>query len=130
MSKLPPVKELKKEDFSDVEWIDKLLWPINRFMSSVYRALNQGLTFTDNFRAQIKEFEFTQAANTYPLKFAWDIRGASPTDLWVTRVVTLKGAAPNYCFPIWEYDGSSVSITFNGLTDTNKYKIRITAIAG
>ena len=42
-------------------WFEKVLVPLNAFMTNVMLALRNKLTFRDNFLAQIKELTFVHA---------------------------------------------------------------------
>ena len=132
MAQLPEIKRLHRQDFPDqTSWIDGLLAPLNRFFDSVYTALNRGLTFRDNMVAQVKELEFRETSGTYPIRFAWNLK-SQPTDLIVTRVVTVSGSGPSGAvWANWSYNGSAVEIEdITGLTADDEYKIRVIAFAG
>jgi hypothetical protein len=59
MAFLPPVKRISKEDLPEApSWVEKLIYPVNLFFDSVYRALNGRLTVPDNISGQIKEISF------------------------------------------------------------------------
>lgn len=69
MAKLPTTKKLLIEDVQppseQEDWVRRLLWPMNSFMTSVYGALNKDLTLTENIDASIREIEFeTDSAYT------------------------------------------------------------------
>jgi len=67
MAQLPNQKRILKEDLREApSWIDKLLYPLNSFMESVYFALNRNLNFQENIASQIYEIEFTTASD-YPI---------------------------------------------------------------
>lgn len=125
MAKLPRIKRLLKEDFQEVEWIDKLLGPVNDFFDTVYDALNKGLTFTDNMPATVKTLEFKEGSSIYPIKFAWNLK-TLPTALIITRVVgTEPSSAPSV---YWSFDGQSINIDkFYGLVDGQDYKVSVIA---
>lgn len=132
MAKLPEIKRLHRQDFqSQASWIDNLLAPLNRFFDSVYTALNQGLNFKDNMVAQVKELEFRESGSIYPIKFAWNLR-SQPTDLIVTRVVTVTGSGPTAAvWADWSFNGRSIEIEdFTGLQSGDDYKVRVIAFAG
>ena len=92
MSKLPAIKRIVKEDFSEYPWAEKLLWPINRFMDTIYGALNRDVTFSENIRAQLKTLNFATAASvadTFPLKFQPDPEISNtvpPSDIILTKI--------------------------------------------
>ena len=61
MAKIPTISRIVTEDFpSDVRpWINKLLGPLNTFMSANVFALTSHLTFTDNILGQENLIDFT-----------------------------------------------------------------------
>lgn len=63
MSIVRGVRKLLKSDFKEAPpWFDKMLSPFNSFLDSVIGALRNKLTFRENFYCEVKEFEFTHAA--------------------------------------------------------------------
>ena len=65
MASLPPIKRISKEDLPDApDWIEKVIYPVNLFFDSVYRALNGRLTSPENIVGQVKELNF-QVISTY-----------------------------------------------------------------
>ena len=126
MAALPPITAIKKEDFPKESWSEKLLWPLNRFMNSVYAALNKNLTFTENIRSQVKELNFIYSTDILPIKFAWTLANR-PTDLWVSSV-TPQGSAADPTAAVWAqwtFDGSAVVVTkIFGLTADDRYTVR------
>lgn len=134
MARLPAIKRLTTEDFKDqTSWIGKLLAPLNDFMSSVAGALNRGLTFTDNFAAQVKELEFTVDANTYPLKFLCTL-STKPVGLWIVKAEHAANTPSTLTTAVWadwSYVNGQVLInSFSGLTPGQKYRICVILIAG
>lgn len=129
MAKLPPIKKLVKEDFAQYPWAEKLLWPLNRFMEAVYSALDKHLTPNQNMIAQTLEIQFIENNITYPIPFAWDGAGVAPTDLIVTRVVSLDNTNPSAAVTAyWNYDGTTINVyKIFGLDGTKEYKIRMLA---
>ena len=134
MARIPPIKRLTTEDFKDqTSWIGKLLSPLNEFMASTVQALNRGLTFSDNFAAQVKTLTFTVDANTYPMKFLCTT-GTKPMGLWV---VSAKEVADNPAtlttavFADWSYvNGQIVINNISGLTSGHKYDICVIIVTG
>lgn len=130
MAKLPPISRFLREDFQEVSWIEKLLQPLNQFMTLVYSALNANLTLGENMRAQIKELSITtDGSGDATASFAWGLTSI-PTDLWVSRVVSV-GTAPTAAVSVdWSYDGQAINITqFHGLASSSTYRIRMIAMA-
>jgi|SRR6478736_4481924 len=134
MAKLPPVTRIIQEDFKEQSsWIGKLLQPINSFMTSIVSALSHGLTFGDNFAAQVKDLEFSENANTYPLYFK-STTATKPVGLWVvnaSEIAATPSPILNAVYADWEYADGQVRINnITGLTTGKKYRILVVAISG
>lgn len=132
MAFLPPISQIKKEDFPGESWAEKLLWPINRFMTAIYSALNNDLTFKENVRGQVQEFTFTNTATNLPIQFQWTRTGVKPTDLWVTAVTPQEGSATPTAavWAEWGYDGSVISISqITGLVANKRYLLRFIIVS-
>ena len=97
MARLPIIKRITREDVSQApSWIENLIFPINQFMESVFRALDRNLTFTDNFSAQIQEIEFDTssaydgtAANFDTLEFSRTIK-TLPRGLFLMQILQVE----------------------------------------
>ncbi len=137
MSAPPKPTVLSKEDYpSEAEWIDRLLAPLNSFMTSTVTALTKGLTIDENLQAQIQELTFTTTnpvTDGFPLYFSVKSGGrprtvtvgfcedvASPTTAFTTAV-----------FPTWSFtpDGRVKISYISGLTVSTKYRIRFVCFA-
>lgn len=126
MAELPPVQQIKADDLPRERWVERFLWPLNRFMDSVYTALSRDLTFTENMRALVRTQSFVYEASDLPLRLRWDLTSL-PTDLWITRVRALGGAAqPSAAvWARWSFDGQNVLIEqITGLTGGDRYELR------
>lgn len=122
MAKLPPIKRLRKEDFPDQAWIDKLLYPLNQFMESISSALNGNITLPENTRAVIREIDVNLTSGSYPIKIAWT-KNVQPTDLIITRII--GGTQTAAVGASWNFADGVVQITeIFGLQLGNRYKIR------
>lgn len=66
MARLPTIKKLLVEDVNppadSEDWVRRLLYPVNSFMTSVYGALDRDLRFEENIDANSKELTFTTDA--------------------------------------------------------------------
>jgi hypothetical protein len=98
--KIGEFRALAKEELPEAPWISKLLDPLNRFLLSVRAALANGLTFADNFNAEIRTIEVTTRAepglcsllasrSTSPQSFA---SGSTLPVLFDTETVDTHGA--------------------------------------
>lgn len=124
MAQLPPIKRIVKEDFSDQPWAEKLLWPINRFMESVFGALDKGLTLGENLSAEIKTLTFTDA--DFPIRFNVNTP-RRPTDVLVTRIFRTDGTALASAITLdWSPGDGNIVIINNilGLVATEQYTAR------
>lgn len=70
-SNLPPVKQILREQIKGApDWISQLLFPLNRFMLSVYNDLDGGLT-TENMVEQKQVITFTTPSSGFtPVTFS------------------------------------------------------------
>lgn len=95
MGVLPKTRTLVREDFPGQEdWIDRLLQPLNNFMSDVVSLNNRNLTFSQNFDAQLKSLQLTIPPNTVSLQNSWTAVSGLPPSFWKTAngCVVLAGA--------------------------------------
>jgi hypothetical protein len=92
MARIPPLRRLLSEDFSDQSsWIGKLLEPINNYFEQNTSALTKNLTINDNFSGSIRTVDID---GTFPVRLSWDIT-ARPTTVIVGDVRTIDGSALN-----------------------------------
>jgi hypothetical protein len=130
MARIPPIKRLSLEDFKDqIDWIGRLIQPINDFMSSVAFALNKQITWTDNMNGQVVNLDVTiNGTNDYPIYFK--INSATIKALWVGNcyeVASSPTVNTNAVYIAWELTGSGqVKINnISGLTTGKKYRLII-----
>ena len=133
MAQLPPIKRLTKEDMKDApSWIDRLLFPLNQFLDSVYRALNGQIDFVDNIKAQRYSIQITAgasaASNTFKFKPTLKKR---PEFILSTVFRKDVNYAPigSAVYLDWYYDGEFVQVSsITGLTNTYVYSISLLVI--
>lgn len=115
MSKINSTKKVVLEDFpADVRpWLKKLVDPLNRFLEQAYYALVNGLTTTDNLKAQTNTLTIASNA-TYPMKYAWRLN-ERPTAILVASIVDNTGVAVEPYAMSWIYNNGTVEVTLNGL---------------
>lgn len=122
MTALPPIKRISREDLKDApEWTNRLLYPLNLFLDSIYGALNKGLTFSENIVSQSQDFSL--------------IAGASASNNTAKITVTMK-SKPKFVFLVgsisqgdnispsftWNFDGVYLNITsISSLTNGSTY---------
>lgn len=130
---LAAIKRIIAEDFPEQRsWIGKLLEPLNGALSTVSKLLDRGLTFQENFKAQVKDLNFLNDSTAFPLYFRCDI-GARPTGLWVVNVVedtASPTAFSDAVFLTWEYqqDGRIKVLGATGLTSGRRYKLTVVVV--
>lgn len=124
----PTIKRIVVEDFPDQKsWIGKLLLPLNQALQSISKSLTKGLTFEDNFKAQIKTLDFVKAADSFPLYFACTVAG--PQGVLILKAVPVTGSAsPTIASAVWAdwestEDGRIKVTNLTGLTDGTRYKV-------
>lgn len=134
MATLPPINRISKEDLKDAPgWIDRLLYPLNLFFDSVYRALNRSLTFHDNIDSQEISFSIKSgaSASTNTNKFSVTMKN-KPTGLILKTATLVAGnytPIGNAVFIDWYYEGGFLFITaISGLTNGSTYNITILLI--
>lgn len=102
----------------------------NTFNEQVVAALNRGLTFSENFRADIRQLTLTSTSTP-----TVTISVGKPAGVWVIGCVNRSNprfvytAAP---FVIWEWDGAN-SIYIRqvlGLSGSDKFELTLLIIAG
>lgn len=126
MAKIPVQQQLSRQDFPEApDWIAKVLYPIQLFMTTVVRALTNRLTLQDNFSYVQNTVTFiagsTPAANT--LKFLWKLP-RQPVEL--TMHVTRADGVYEVIFPVpsWNLVGDSIEVNgIQGLTNGVEYNI-------
>lgn len=105
MANLPQPKQFVLEDFQGQKsWIDRLLYPLNTFMRGVYSALNKNLTFSENFKAEIRvitikntDLPYTfshklsgRALTVFPVKAYWDTARNSGSPIHLTSGLNIE----------------------------------------
>lgn len=142
MAQLPNQRRILREDLKDAPtWVDKLLFPINSFMESVYYALNRNITFNENIACQLRRVSFTttssynsspQSADNFPLiQFATSLRtvpmGVIPLQLFVNGDVETPLLAPYNIS--WYHNNGTLFITYiSGLDDSTTYTLQLLVI--
>ena len=102
------IKGLRREDYKDAPaWFDALLITLNQALGDTANALNGGLTFAENMRAELKTIEVTMPSEfpTWHLVGAtgepafqngftnWDASGFRPASfrMWPNGMVEISG---------------------------------------
>lgn len=121
MAKLPPSKRIHLQEIQEAPtWIQRILITVNSFMQNVWEALNNGLTFQDNFDAKIVETSFT-GGDTLVVQ--------NPLNRPIVTILVAKitgGALTGGVTPVWQEIGQKVEITdITGLTAGQTYNVRL-----
>ncbi len=139
MASLPPIKRISKEDIPEApSWVEKIIYPVNLFFDSVYRALNGSLTMPENIVGQIKEINF-QVPSTYDgtdtskwtiLKFQTSLGKLTKglQLMQITESVETGNFVPigEDVFIDWEDENRIIKIHYiTGLTASKKYNLRV-----
>jgi hypothetical protein len=135
MARLPSfrriVGDLIQKDYPELG--DILIVPLNNFMESITRALNNRITFAENFDGQVSSF---QDDGQYPVKLAWT-RPSKPRAVWIGSVLRTDGATVDLANAVslnWYYnqDGQIeiVEVLGLGASSANKYEIVIVGVTG
>lgn len=128
MASVPKLKGFLVEDFKEAPaWFQKLLEPLNQYMTTVTNALSGRLTKGENLLAFDEKFDFTTAAaaaNTFPLKFKNKLLGGvKPTGVQVGQIYKHNGVALSAAYSISWVPGASgeIEISFQGLENSTRY---------
>lgn len=120
---LPTIKRITREDLLDApEWVDRLLYPLNLFLNTLYSGLNHGLTFKENIQSQTQSFQLIAgaAATNNTVKFLVTL-GKKPTFLLCPNAVDSTGSNVPVTVT-WNYDGSNINVTaITGLSSGATY---------
>lgn len=129
MAQLPPIKLISREDIGPdaPAWLDKLLYPINLFMTSIYRSLNKQLT-DDNTKSQLRSFQIvgssTPADNVYAFQTTYQ---TTPDEMVLQKIEKTDGqsliltVAP---YVSWNYRNGTLNVLgITGLTTGVRYTV-------
>lgn len=131
MALIPTTSAVPEVDPKDSTWVEKLTRPINAFILQTRNALSS-LTLA-NHKAKNHTFLFTYLASSPPtnLSFSWPYN-EPPSALLVARVELLDATALSAAIqPVWYYNNGFVIVRYfvGGFTNTERYKITVTALA-
>jgi hypothetical protein len=111
LANVPELQSLKASDFPEdfQESAARIAAPFNAFTSQANNALNQNLTFGQNFRGEVKSFDFTQTSKEITFKYSG---AGTPSHILVTKLSALPQTAIT---PYWINDGrGNVTVTLVG----------------
>ncbi len=133
MGRIPVIRRILAENFTEVSWMGRLASPINIFMEQTIRLFNKNLSFTDNIDGELKEFT---ASGAYPVNISWG-RPSKPVAVWIGRVLRTDGSTVSYSAALslkWQFNtkGEIQIDDVVGLDDSAsiQYKIVIIGVVG
>jgi len=129
---LPP-KRLLQEDFPEEKFVQRFSAIYNGLIDLVVKALNNGLTFQDNFDGVVKEVLLD---GVYPIKVSWP-RNSKPAAVWIGKIRTFSGvpAALSSAVTLDWSIGTGGEIQIDGVAGitasaTAKYYVTIIGVTG
>ena len=135
--KLPSYRRLFKTDYVEEyqELVDKMAVSINNGFDTLYDALNNKLTFTDNILSTIQEISISVDSNGVPIKknlqFGLATGQTTIQGLIVIDCYEEKTNNPPLSAPFVSFIKSENKITITnvkGLTPSTNYTIKVLAI--
>lgn len=124
--KIPVVQQIQRSDFPEApNWISKLLYPLQFFMTTVVTALTNQLTYQDNFSCIVNTRSFVAAAtaNANVIQFLWPYT-RQPVELTMRATRTDGVYDSIYPVPSWNLVGDSIVINgIQGLTPAVSYNL-------
>lgn len=124
--KIPDFARLMVEEFKELEWFSKLAFALNKPLELITKALQNRLSFEDNFASEVIELRLD---GQYPIILPFKL--GRPKHILVTRINS--GIVTFAPFVDWTTDGQDVKITdVLGVipSGTNIVKLTIVIIAG
>lgn len=121
MAKLPSLKRLQTEDIQNApNWIQRILITINSFFQNVFAALDNGLTFEENFDAKVVEISIIGGET---------VTVASPFSRPVEGILLLQVSGDGITggvTPLWRQIEQDIEITgLTGVTSGNLYTAKL-----
>jgi len=127
--KLPLLTELDRQDFPDADdWITKLLYPLQLFMTSVYAALTNKLTLQDNLSCVVQQFSIVAGVSDTNNTFSFPCNLGRQIAEFNYYCTNADGTyTPVYPQVSWNFISGKVVINgIKGLTTGKKYNFVVT----
>ncbi len=132
MARLSAIKRFLSTDYPAKykDLLDGMFYNLNQLIENLVAALNNGLTFKDNFSAQEQEVEVTAPVTLdSPLRLKSSLKGLC-TKIMIGSVDNLTDQSALAGAPFATFRNGSneiIIVGITGLTDGKRYRIRITA---
>lgn len=131
MAKLPTIRRLSREDYPEApSWLDKLLFPLNSFLTSTYAALNNQLTINENMIGQTRTVTYVGGGAA---SFTWPFT-TNPLGYQVINVTDSNGKNVILSSAPWlnaSFSQGQVTIqNVTGLTSGVTYLVTVYVIGG
>lgn len=134
-----PLKFISEANFANdnVPWIQKLLRPLNEFISAYAGALQNGLTFAQNCTCQYNDITIAVPASgstytPYPFGFTWNYPQVKPRGCLIIYIDNDgTDGVIGYPQPRWEYENNRIVIKGlrGNLTASTKYRMTFMTFA-
>lgn len=129
--RIPEFRQIVREDFPGVSWIDKLIRPINLALGQIVAGLRNGLTLAENMNAEVRTVDLS--GTSFPFKFTTAVRG-KVVGLWVGKSSELVGRdeIPSPAgWVSWEQNGQSVTLKSADWFEAGKtYRLTLILVGG
>lgn len=124
MATLPTIKRFLTEDFpGQANWIGGLFYPLNLLLNTIYSALNNGLTLSQNIMTQVKTLSVSGSSPS--VSFPYSYTPNSPIGVSIISVVQTSSASVTQgavsC--IWTFSSGTITINVQGLVTSATYNL-------
>lgn len=134
MAQVPTEQQITPEDFppDDQRILQGVADPFNAYVQENNEALRRNLTFTDNFRGEVKTLTYTQGET---LTFSYALPDFKPVGLWVANFYNVEDREEVVAAgvtPQWDQDGKgNITIkNITGLTAGKQYVFTFIIVSG
>jgi len=127
--KLPQTPSLNRQDFQEApQWVSKLIYPLNQFMTAVNQVLTSQITLQDNVSCVVKQFSIVGGALDTDNTFSFPVAlGRQIVELNAYCTNADGSYTPVYPQVSWNFINNQVVINgIKGLTSTKKYNFVVT----
>lgn len=125
MAKLPPIKRFLTEDFpKQADWIGNLFYPLNLLITTIYGALNNGITLKENCMTQVKTLSVTGASPS--VSFPYQYSPQIPIGIVIASVVQTNTPAVTLTVAVgcqFTVSSGVITATVKGLDASSVYDV-------